>query len=230
MPTKRDRLIARAKRHAWHLLEQDSQSLLRQHELTAAQRVFLRRDLDILIGAGRRRLSASCAISGASRRRATQLRDLLHAAAQIRAQVRAQFRGPAHAEVRRAFGTGHVVGESKNVAKVVALAEQVLAAAQAHPEALRAAGVWPQQVRQVKRLLAQVLAPERAALLAQRRDMIDEVMAAAERILAVDPHWAESPSRLRPCPGCEDCRGYDEGMGQIHCGGGGVLSVRGRRP
>jgi hypothetical protein len=32
--------------------------------------------------------------------------------------------------------------------------------------------------------------------------------------------------RLRPCPGCEECRGYDDGIGVIHCDGGGVLPAR----
>ena len=32
--------------------------------------------------------------------------------------------------------------------------------------------------------------------------------------------------RLRPCPGCEECRGYDDGIGVIHCDGSGVLPAR----
>ena len=32
--------------------------------------------------------------------------------------------------------------------------------------------------------------------------------------------------RLRPCLGCEECRGYDDGIGVIHCDGSGVLQAR----
>ena len=32
--------------------------------------------------------------------------------------------------------------------------------------------------------------------------------------------------RLRPCPGCEECRGYDDGIGVTHCDGSGVLPAR----
>jgi len=32
--------------------------------------------------------------------------------------------------------------------------------------------------------------------------------------------------RLRPCPGCEECRGYDDGIGVLHCDGSGVLPAR----
>lgn len=35
--------------------------------------------------------------------------------------------------------------------------------------------------------------------------------------------------RLRPCPGCEECRGYDDGLGVIHCDGSGVLPARKQR-
>ena len=36
--------------------------------------------------------------------------------------------------------------------------------------------------------------------------------------------------RLRPCPGCEECRGYDDGIGVIHCDGSGVLPARKETP
>ena len=36
--------------------------------------------------------------------------------------------------------------------------------------------------------------------------------------------------RLRPCPGCEECRGYDDGIGVIHCDGSGVLPARKEKP
>lgn len=29
--------------------------------------------------------------------------------------------------------------------------------------------------------------------------------------------------RLRPCSGCEECQGYDDGIGVMHCDGCGVL-------
>ena len=32
--------------------------------------------------------------------------------------------------------------------------------------------------------------------------------------------------RLRPCLGCEECRGYDDGIGVLHCDGSGVLPAR----
>ena len=32
--------------------------------------------------------------------------------------------------------------------------------------------------------------------------------------------------KLRPCAGCEECRGYDDGIGIIHCDGSGVLPAR----
>jgi hypothetical protein len=32
--------------------------------------------------------------------------------------------------------------------------------------------------------------------------------------------------RLRPCHGCEECRGYDDGIGVIHCEGSGVQPAR----
>ena len=32
--------------------------------------------------------------------------------------------------------------------------------------------------------------------------------------------------RLRPCPGCEECRGYDDGIGVLHCDGSGVMPAR----
>lgn len=32
--------------------------------------------------------------------------------------------------------------------------------------------------------------------------------------------------RLRPCSGCEECLGYDVGMGMWHCDGSGVLPAR----
>jgi hypothetical protein len=35
--------------------------------------------------------------------------------------------------------------------------------------------------------------------------------------------------RLRPCPGCEECRGYDDGIGVIHCDGSGVLPAKSKR-
>jgi len=35
--------------------------------------------------------------------------------------------------------------------------------------------------------------------------------------------------RLRPCPGCEECRGYDDGIGVIHCDGSGVLPAKSQR-
>ena len=35
--------------------------------------------------------------------------------------------------------------------------------------------------------------------------------------------------RLRPCPGCEECRGYDDGLGVIHCDGSGVMPARKQR-
>lgn len=35
--------------------------------------------------------------------------------------------------------------------------------------------------------------------------------------------------RLRPCPGCEECRGYDDGIGVVHCDGSGVLPARERK-
>jgi len=38
--------------------------------------------------------------------------------------------------------------------------------------------------------------------------------------------WPLLGERLRPCPGCEECRGYDDGIGVIHCDGGGVLPAR----
>jgi hypothetical protein len=36
--------------------------------------------------------------------------------------------------------------------------------------------------------------------------------------------------RLRPCRGCEECRGYDVVMGLSHCAGRGVLPARRARP
>ena len=33
---------------------------------------------------------------------------------------------------------------------------------------------------------------------------------------------------LRPCLGCEECRGYDDGIGVIHCDGSGVIPARPR--
>jgi len=38
--------------------------------------------------------------------------------------------------------------------------------------------------------------------------------------------WPLLGERLRPCPGCEECRGYDDGIGVIHCDGSGVLPAR----
>lgn len=35
--------------------------------------------------------------------------------------------------------------------------------------------------------------------------------------------------RLRPCPGCEECRGYDDGIGVVHCDGSGVMPARKQR-
>ncbi len=32
--------------------------------------------------------------------------------------------------------------------------------------------------------------------------------------------------KVRPCVGCEECRGYDDGIGIIHCDGSGVLPAR----
>ena len=38
--------------------------------------------------------------------------------------------------------------------------------------------------------------------------------------------WPLLGERLRPCEGCEECRGYDDGIGVIHCDGSGVLPAR----
>ena len=38
--------------------------------------------------------------------------------------------------------------------------------------------------------------------------------------------WPLLGQRLRPCPGCEECRGYDDGIGVLHCDGSGVLPAR----
>ena len=43
--------------------------------------------------------------------------------------------------------------------------------------------------------------------------------------------WPLLGQRLRPCPGCEECRGYDDGIGVLHCDGSGVLpATKTKRP
>ena len=46
--------------------------------------------------------------------------------------------------------------------------------------------------------------------------------------------WAKQSAKYRigqslsPCLGCEECRGYDDGIGVIHCDGSGVIPARSR--
>ena len=46
--------------------------------------------------------------------------------------------------------------------------------------------------------------------------------------------WAKQSAKyrigqsLRPCLGCEECRGYDDGIGVLHCDGSGVIPARPR--
>ena len=42
----------------------------------------------------------------------------------------------------------------------------------------------------------------------------------------VDRSRLRISERLRPCPGCEECRGYDDGIGVLHCDGSGVMPAR----
>ena len=122
------------------------------------------------------RISAARRVQGARSRRQTAAQVLFDVCAEVRRRVKKRYRGPRHAELRRAFGAGAPASPGK-AETVLALAAQILAAAPAHEEALR-------EVRVLEPTLARIakLRQELEATTGERGDLRRARRATAERL------------------------------------------------
>lgn len=143
----------------------------------------LREDLAILGVAPTLRIGAARRLQGASSRRRTASLALFDACAEIRRRVKLRYRGPRHAELRRAFGEGLPASPAKPET-VLLFSQQILAAAPEHVEALRVVRVGPPTLQRVA-TLQQALrdcAPERVELRAARRQVAENLVQLADRV------------------------------------------------
>ncbi len=121
-----------------------------------------------------RSLHAVRRLQGAVSRRDHRARDLFSVCTLWRRAIGKQFRGPRHQALRRAFGEGRPLSAAK-ARPLLQFAQDLVAAAHAHPEETRAAGLHPVSLRRVQRLagaLGRALAdiPGRRQVLAVRHD------------------------------------------------------------
>ena len=102
-----------------------------------------------------------------------------------RRRVKARWRGPKHAELRRAFGEGQPASPGK-LDTTLAFADQVLRGAQGYALWLRTARVLPPTIRRIEHLRSELLGirPERTELRVARRKVVDDLVATADRVNA----------------------------------------------
>jgi hypothetical protein len=143
------------------------------------------RGIDQLSRAPALRIGAARRIQGAMSRRHTAAQALFTVCIEVRRRVRLQFRGPRHDELRHAFGEGMPANPDKP-GSVLLLAERILQAAAAHPEALRRVGVRTNTVARLRRLAEQLGAtePERGELRQARLEVLRSLSELAEQVEA----------------------------------------------
>jgi hypothetical protein len=146
----------------------------------------LRQDLSILGVAPTLRIGAARRLQGASSRRRTASHALFDACAEIRRRVKLRYRGPRHAELRRAFGEGLPASPAKPET-VLLFSQQILAAAPDHTDALREVRVGPPTIQRVANLQQSLrdCAPERIELRTARRQVSDNLVQLATRVNSV---------------------------------------------
>lgn len=156
-PRKRSALALRESKKTRAALEAGAAALKAlgepQDEATRELVAQLLAGMELLAQAPNTRIRAARRVQGASRRRETGAALLLAACAEVRLRVKRRYRGPRHAELRRAFGVGLAASAAKPVL-VLELADRILAAVPAHRAELREVHVMGQTLTRIGRLAA----------------------------------------------------------------------------
>lgn len=152
----------------------------------------LQADLETLSQAPTLRIAAARRVQGARSRRQTAAQALFDACAEVRRRVKSRYRGPRHAELRRAFGEGAPASPSKPET-VLALAAQVLAAAPQHEAALREVRVGPPTLERIAKLRQEL-----EASASERSDLRRARRATAERLDVLAARVEKTCAALRP--------------------------------
>lgn len=189
--SQRSARLSRKTRSAHALAQAVLQALREDPDLAALStrpalqplRDQLQEDEEVLAAASRQRIGAARRLQGAASRRHTGAQQLFAACGEIRRRVKVRFRGPRHAELRRAFGEGQAANAAKPET-VQALAERVLTGAAQHPAALKEVRVGAATLQRLQQLLDALRegVPERAVLRAERRQVTAELAATAARV------------------------------------------------
>lgn len=143
----------------------------------------LQADIETLGQAPTLRITAARRVQGASSRRRSASTALFDACAEVRGRVRKRYRGPRHAELRRAFGEGAPASPAKTET-VLALAAQILEAAPQHEAELREVRVLEPTLAKIAKLRAQLLqaTSERSDLRRARRATAERLSVLAARV------------------------------------------------
>jgi hypothetical protein len=160
-----------------------------QDEATRELVAQLLAGMELLAQAPSTRIRAARRVQGASRRRETGAALLLAACAEVRLRIKRRYRGPRHAELRRAFGEGVAASAAKPVL-VLELADRILAAAPKHRAELREVRVLEQTLTRIERLAGALrdVASARAKLATARREVrasLIEIATVVEKLAAL---------------------------------------------
>lgn len=143
----------------------------------------LQQSLEILGMAPQLRIGAARRLQGVASRRRTAAQSLFEICVEIRRRVKQHFRGPKHAELRRAFGEGLPASPAKP-GTALQLATQILAGAATYGAELRLVHVRAQTLTRLQRLLDSLRAaiPERGELRSAQQQISHNLRQLAERV------------------------------------------------
>lgn len=188
---------------AWAALRDGASPLLEE----------LQQSLELLGMAPQLRIGAARRLQGVASRRRTAAQSLFEICVEVRRRVKQHFRGPKHAELRRAFGEGLPASPAKP-GTALQLAAQILAAADAHAAELRLVHVRAQTLQRLQRLERSLRAaiPERGELRSAQQQISHNLVQLAERVEELCQRLSQLAGQSLPAP-TADLTGSDPDLG-----------------